>query len=218
MLKIFIGINKHSRAKKSMSGLQKKNINTKYKEEEITTKLEGKRLSRSVPPEYRQPQKEISKPGSRPRHFPKINVSESHLSSRLECENGNKGDRTADKDSGGSSHKYPIVGLSKLKNRLINNKPGNIVYHDKKGVKINPRSKHSSSGIDEGASSMGLSLNNLNFMSLVRGNDETPSHKLSSNELNLAAKNDEKSVRMENDDGYETPNLGFQDHPSMKDL
>lgn len=129
-----------------------------------------------------------------------------------------EGEKPADKDSGGSSQKYPAVGLNKLKVKVIDQRPDNAMNTGHSQRKFIAKSKYSSSNYEDGTSNMNLSLSNLNFSALVKAYDETPKEKFKSNDLNLAIQNEEKSVRMENEEGYETPNLGMRENPSLENL
>ena len=54
---------------------------------------------------------------------------------------------------------------------------------------------------------------------MIKDNDETPKNHFSNpNDVTLGQNHDEKSVRMENFDGYETPHLGMKVNPSLENL
>ncbi|CAI2369236.1 unnamed protein product [Moneuplotes crassus] len=177
-----------------------------------------KRMSKSVPPEHQTCSREEFETDHNTRHFPQINASNNNLSDQPKCENGMKGENPADKDSGGSSQKYPAVGLNKLKDRVVDQRQDNAINTGHNQRKVITKSKYSSSNYEDGTSNMNLSLSNLNFSALVKAYDETPKEKVKSNDFNLAIQNEEKSVRMENEEGYETPNLGMKGNPSLKNL
>lgn len=215
MLKISIETNKHSKSKKSLMGVSRKDIPYKIEEEKYPSPKDKKRLSRSVQPEKR----EFRKFGKPPRRrLGELNPSTQHLSAWAEGEHGKEGSKTADKDSGESSHLNPSLPLNKLKKKIKENKSHNSLQSKVKKSEVMTKSVYSSSVQDESTSQMNFSLSNLNFSTLVRAYDEPPRSKFSSHDLNLRIQNDEKSVRMENEDGYETPHLGLQHNPSLENL
>lgn len=82
------------------------------------------------------------------------------------------------------------------------------------------KSLWSSSNDFDVVSPLDFSLKHLNFSSLVNKPDETTKSrfKANANNISLGDHNDEKSVRMENFSGYETPYLGMKLNPSHKNL
>lgn len=82
------------------------------------------------------------------------------------------------------------------------------------------KSLWSSSNDFEVVSPLDFSLKHLNFSSLINKPDENSKFKpkANANNISLGDHNDEKSVRMENFSGYETPYLGMKINPSHKNL
>jgi hypothetical protein len=92
-------------------------------------------------------------------------------------------------------------------------------------IKLNKREKFAKSLWSSGneidvVSPIELSLKNLNFTSLVNKGDDSEKHlpKENANNISLGEDNDEKSVRMDTFEGYDTPYLGMKINPSRENL